>query len=110
MNSKKLVLRGVVAALALYGVVAQAEPLKANVIHWWTSGGESAAVKVFRNCRWQRTPLATAEGMLMVYDGIDAKEIIAVADLVGIDQAERERMLIGVRIMEAAAKPMLNAM
>ncbi|MDE3175456.1 MAG: carbohydrate ABC transporter substrate-binding protein [Pseudomonadota bacterium] len=24
-----------------------AEPLKAEVIHWWTSGGESAAVKVF---------------------------------------------------------------
>ncbi|PRX33164.1 carbohydrate ABC transporter substrate-binding protein (CUT1 family) [Paraburkholderia sp. BL18I3N2] len=47
MNSKKLVLRGVVAALALYGVVAQAEPLKANVIHWWTSGGESAAIRQF---------------------------------------------------------------
>ena len=24
-----------------------ADPLKAEVIHWWTSGGESAAVKVF---------------------------------------------------------------
>lgn len=26
---------------------AAAEPLKAEVIHWWTSGGESAALKVF---------------------------------------------------------------
>ncbi len=26
---------------------AQAEEMKAEVIHWWTSGGESAAVKVF---------------------------------------------------------------
>ena len=47
MNSRKMVLRGVVAALALYGVVAHAEPLKANVIHWWTSGGESAAIRQF---------------------------------------------------------------
>ena len=26
---------------------AKAEAMKAEVIHWWTSGGESAAVKVF---------------------------------------------------------------
>ena len=26
---------------------ANAEEMKAEVIHWWTSGGESAAVKVF---------------------------------------------------------------
>src|ERR1700751_2252135 len=47
MNSNRMVLRGVVAALALYGVVAHAEPLKAKVIHWWTSGGESAAMRQF---------------------------------------------------------------
>jgi glucose/mannose transport system substrate-binding protein len=43
------VLRGVVAALTLAGALAAnaAEPLKANVIHWWTSGGESAAIKQF---------------------------------------------------------------
>ncbi|CAB3779509.1 ABC transporter substrate-binding protein [Pararobbsia alpina] len=27
--------------------VAHAEPLKATVIHWWTSGGESAAIKEY---------------------------------------------------------------
>ncbi|MGV2290349.1 ABC transporter substrate-binding protein [Trinickia sp. YCB016] len=43
------VLRGVVAALALAGALAAHAdaPLKANVIHWWTSGGESAAIKQF---------------------------------------------------------------
>ncbi|QGZ61456.1 ABC transporter substrate-binding protein [Paraburkholderia acidisoli] len=43
------VLRGIAAALALAGALAAhaAEPLKANVIHWWTSGGESAAIKQF---------------------------------------------------------------
>ena len=35
-------------ALAVSGAQAQAQaPLKATVIHWWTSGGESAAVKQF---------------------------------------------------------------
>ncbi len=37
-----------VAALTLtLGATAQAAAPKAEVIHWWTSGGESAAVKVF---------------------------------------------------------------
>ncbi|MEM5385864.1 ABC transporter substrate-binding protein [Paraburkholderia phymatum] len=49
MNStKQWGLKSAVAlALAIAGVVAHAEPLKANVIHWWTSGGESAAIRQF---------------------------------------------------------------
>ncbi|WP_042265692.1 ABC transporter substrate-binding protein [Paraburkholderia heleia] len=49
MKHNAPVLRGIVAALALAGAFAAhaAEPLKANVIHWWTSGGESAAIKQF---------------------------------------------------------------
>ncbi|MHB2169818.1 ABC transporter substrate-binding protein [Alsobacter sp. R-9] len=40
------------SALALvvglgWSVAASAQEMKAEVIHWWTSGGESAAVKVF---------------------------------------------------------------
>src|SRR4051794_2169771 len=40
------------SALALvlalgWAATASAEEMKAEVIHWWTSGGESAAVKVF---------------------------------------------------------------
>ncbi|WP_224040004.1 ABC transporter substrate-binding protein, partial [Paraburkholderia unamae] len=49
MKHNAPVLRGIAAALALAGALAAhaAEPLKANVIHWWTSGGESAAIKQF---------------------------------------------------------------
>ncbi len=50
MKQNAPVLRGIVAALALAGALAAHAadaPLKANVIHWWTSGGESAAIKQF---------------------------------------------------------------
>ncbi len=45
-------MRASLFALAVAGVIASgpvlaADPMKAEVIHWWTSGGESAAVKVF---------------------------------------------------------------
>jgi glucose/mannose transport system substrate-binding protein len=35
------------ALVALSPALASAQEMKAEVIHWWTSGGESAAVKVF---------------------------------------------------------------
>jgi glucose/mannose transport system substrate-binding protein len=35
------------AVIALLAVPAQAQDMKAEVIHWWTSAGESAALKVF---------------------------------------------------------------
>ncbi len=35
------------AVIALGATQAGAQEMKAEVIHWWTSGGESAAVKVF---------------------------------------------------------------
>ncbi|UWU26118.1 ABC transporter substrate-binding protein (plasmid) [Rhizobium sp. CB3060] len=35
-----------VAALASAGHVQADQPLKADVVHWWTSGGEAAALKV----------------------------------------------------------------
>ncbi|MGF6754996.1 ABC transporter substrate-binding protein [Paraburkholderia sp. GAS42] len=51
MNSRRKLLAGVIAAIAISGFATQAaqaaEPLKANVIHWWTSGGESAAIRQF---------------------------------------------------------------
>jgi glucose/mannose transport system substrate-binding protein len=37
----------VILSSAVWTPGAQAQELKAEVIHWWTSGGESAAVKVF---------------------------------------------------------------
>jgi len=45
----------------------QPAPLKAEVIHWWTSGGESAAVKTLADAyraaggEWQDTPIALGE-------------------------------------------------
>jgi glucose/mannose transport system substrate-binding protein len=47
MHSRRKLVSGIALALALNGVVAHADPLKANVIHWWTSGGESAAIRQF---------------------------------------------------------------
>jgi glucose/mannose transport system substrate-binding protein len=55
MNSKRRIVCSLTVAIAtaLAGVgantAAQADPLKANVIHWWTSGGESAAIRQFAN-------------------------------------------------------------
>ncbi|WP_026304480.1 ABC transporter substrate-binding protein [Kaistia granuli] len=41
------VLLGAVAMVGLVVGVAQADPQKAEVFHWWTSGGEAAAVQEF---------------------------------------------------------------
>jgi len=46
MNSMKKLVVSVIAAVAASSA-AHADPLKATVIHWWTSGGESAAIKQF---------------------------------------------------------------
>jgi glucose/mannose transport system substrate-binding protein len=47
MRVASLVLSTTMLAAVCAAVPAHAEPLKAEVIHWWTSGGESAAIKVF---------------------------------------------------------------
>ncbi len=51
MNKTKKIAGAIALALAAQGaMMAQAyaqAPLKATVIHWWTSGGESAAIKQF---------------------------------------------------------------
>ena len=56
------------AAAALYAAPAfAADPIKAEVLHWWTSGGESAAVKVFADKfdaaggQWVDAAIATGE-------------------------------------------------
>ena len=56
-----------VAALALACAAAQAAPLPAEVMHWWTSGGESAAVRrlaeAYRSAggEWRDTAIAGSE-------------------------------------------------
>src|SRR6516164_11494267 len=42
-----LVLAALLTSAAAIAPQAHSEELRAEVIHWWTSGGESAAVKVF---------------------------------------------------------------
>jgi glucose/mannose transport system substrate-binding protein len=55
----------VVLLLGSTAGVAQAQEMKAEVLHWWTSGGESAAVKVFADRftaaggTWVDTAIAT---------------------------------------------------
>jgi glucose/mannose transport system substrate-binding protein len=67
MNSKNL--KPVVAAvLAGMGLVGVAHAQKAEVIHWWTSGGEAAAIKEFADAytkaggSWVDTPIAGGGG------------------------------------------------
>ena len=64
----KLHLKRVAAVLALgMGLTAHAAGPKAEVIHWWTSGGESAAVKKFSQAytaaggTWVDTAIAGSE-------------------------------------------------
>ena len=64
---KTQILKPVVAAL-LAGLVGAAQAQKAEVIHWWTSGGEAAAIKEFADAytkgggTWVDTPIAGGGG------------------------------------------------
>ena len=44
---KRLTMSLLATLVAGLGLTSQTLAQKAEVIHWWTSGGESAAVKVF---------------------------------------------------------------
>jgi glucose/mannose transport system substrate-binding protein len=58
----------VAALIAGLGLVGAAQAQKAEVIHWWTSGGEAAAIKEFANAytkaggTWVDTPIAGGGG------------------------------------------------
>lgn len=52
--------------------------------------------------------VAGAATVVRIYEGIDAKEISSVCDLLGIDNAARPDVLWGVRVMEETAAPILN--
>jgi glucose/mannose transport system substrate-binding protein len=66
---KTKMLKPVVAGLlAAFGLAGAAHAQKAEVIHWWTSGGEAAAIKEFANAytkgggTWVDTPIAGGGG------------------------------------------------
>jgi glucose/mannose transport system substrate-binding protein len=56
------------ALIAGFGLIGAAHAQKAEVIHWWTSGGEAAAIKEFANAytkaggTWVDTPIAGGGG------------------------------------------------
>lgn len=60
--------RIVAALFAGFGLAGLAQAQKAEVIHWWTSGGEAAAIKEFANAytkaggTWVDTPIAGGGG------------------------------------------------
>jgi glucose/mannose transport system substrate-binding protein len=66
MNTSKT--RLLAALLAGLGLAGAAHAQKAEVIHWWTSGGEAAAIKEFANAytkaggTWVDTPIAGGGG------------------------------------------------
>lgn len=66
MRSMATVVSSAVLTVALVGSAA-AEDMKAEVLHWWTSGGESAAIKVFADAfteaggEWIDTAIAGGE-------------------------------------------------
>lgn len=66
MNTSKT--RLLAALLAGFGLAGAAHAQKAEVIHWWTSGGEAAAIKEFANAytkaggTWVDTPIAGGGG------------------------------------------------
>ena len=67
MKWKTMTATAVVAALA-WATAAKAGP-EVEVLHWWTSGGEAAAIKVLvedfkaHGGKWTDMPVAGAAGM-----------------------------------------------
>jgi glucose/mannose transport system substrate-binding protein len=66
MKSLQTLIQSAALTIAVCGV-AQAQDMKAEVLHWWTSGGESASVKVFADAfaaeggEWIDTAIAVGE-------------------------------------------------
>jgi glucose/mannose transport system substrate-binding protein len=68
MRNQSLIVFGVAALASAFACPpARAAPLRAEVMHWWTSGGESAAVRrlaeAYRNAggEWSDTAIAGSE-------------------------------------------------
>lgn len=65
-------------------------------------------VDVFTRCRWRTQIVVGADRAQRMYEGIDAAEVESCCNLLGIDQSLRAEVLMGVRVMEAVAMPVLN--
>lgn len=65
-------------------------------------------VEVFTRCRWRTQIVVGADRSQRMYEGIDASEVESCCNLLSIPQPERADVLMGVRVMEAVAMPILN--
>lgn len=65
-------------------------------------------VEVFMHCRWRTQVVSGMGGAVRLHDGIDAAEIAHTCELLQIEPSTRRDVLWGVRVMEAAAMPILN--
>lgn len=103
---KGLVLKGVLLAFAstiTFGA-AQADPLKAEVLHFWVSGGESKAIKVIAEAYRARG----GEWIDNAVAGGDASRATAISRIQGGDAPTAMMWNIGTAIEDLATQGMLN--
>jgi glucose/mannose transport system substrate-binding protein len=117
------------AAVAVPAPAAAAEEMKAEVLHWWTSGGESAAVRVFAERfqaaggTWVDTAIAGGQNartaginrivggnppdVMQFNTGKQFDELVSnglLADLEDVAQAGKWREVLPPAIVEAATR------
>ena len=66
------------------------------------------ALRVFSECRWMSSVLSGMAGAVRIFEGISSQEIACTCDLLGVPPASRSDVLLGVRIMERVALPLMN--
>jgi hypothetical protein len=72
----------------------------------WPENAEAFAV--FTRCKWQRDVITGMDGGQVLYSGIDASEIRATCELLGVPAERWPAVLSGVRTAEAVVLPILN--
>ena len=95
MTVRKLVLRTVGAvALLMASQPAMAQVNEVEVVHWWTSGGEAAALNVLKEnlqkqgITWKDTPIAGGGGtqaMTVLRARVTAGNIPTAVQMLGFD-------------------------
>lgn len=103
---KRLVSRSafLAAASLLVADLAQADPLRAEVLHFWVSGGESKAIKVIADAYNARG----GEWIDNAVAGGDASRATAISRIQGGDAPTAMMWNIGTAIEDLAKQGMLN--
>jgi glucose/mannose transport system substrate-binding protein len=96
----------VAALIAGFAMVGAAQAQKAEVIHWWTSGGEAAAIKEFATMynkqggSWQDNPIAGGGG--------DAARTVIIQRMQGGDPPTAAQFNYSNQYREAISAGLLN--